>query len=423
MKVTRKSKFLSIFVSILICLFGVFGTMIPHILAESTSCSVDIDGGGDKNEAYIVLKVAGDGAKVNSAKSSCSSSQVSVSTSVEYDTINVHIKSKDGSAIKPASVLVTADVSDGASLYLDKIIYNKFNPNTPTPAPTNTPTPVPTNTPTPLPTNTPTPVPTNTPSPTPKPTKAPTPTPVGGVVTSTPTPAPTNTPTPKPTDTPTPVPTDTPTPTAEPTETSESSSESSSSEATSESQSESTSESSATESASGAGVVEPSDSSAPSDSSSAETSSSDVSETTESTKTSTKFVTPTMSLLPTTVTTKKENPYTFFIWFAIIFVLIIVIYMRYNALSKKRMDFVEICKNFIPVPDFIKDIFKKKKEEDTETKQDTVVKNGYLQKPSVGDAQAFRPAKVARKIEKKKEDEKIDIEDDLESDIDDLDSL
>lgn len=416
MKVTRNRKFLCVFISLVICLFiGSVGLPVPQVLAEATSCTVDIDGAGDKNEAYIILKTA-DGSSVNSAKSSIAASGMSIGTSVEGDTINVHVKSKDGSPIPGTTVTVSADVSEGASLYLDKIIYNKFNTNTPTPVPTDTPTPVPTDTPTPAPTDTPTPIPTNTPSPTPKPTR--TPTPVGGGETSTPTPKPTDTPTPtpKPTDTPTPTvaPTDTPTP--EPTETSETSEETTTEETTTEATtSEETSDASTTESASGAAVVDPSDTTGPSDSSADATSE-------ESSKATTRFVTPTTSLLPTTVRKKEENPYTFFIWFAIIFALIIIIYLRYNSLSKKRMDFVEICKNFIPIPDFIKEWYKKKKGVEPEEDTGTVVKNGYLQKPSVRDAQAFRPAKAARKIESKK-DERIDIEDDLESDIDDLDNL
>jgi len=423
MKVTRNNKVFSLFLSIVICLIGTFGVLAPQVFAASTTCTVDIDGGGEKNEAYIILRVAGDGATVNSAKASASSSQsLSVGTSCESDSINVHIKTKDGSPIQPATITVTADVSDGASLYLDKIIYNKINPNTPTPVPTDTPTPAPTDTPTPVPTDTPTPVPTNTPTSTPKPTRTPTPT---GAGTATPTTAPTNTPTPKPTDTPTPKPTDTPTPTTKPTdtpvptetptpavtETSESS----------ESSSETTTESASETSSGGAGIVDSSETSAPSDDTSADSSPSESSE--ESTKSTTKFVTPTTSLLPTNVVKKKENPYTFFIWFAIIFALIIIIYLRYNSLSKKRMDFVEICKNFIPVSDVIKEWFKKKKGTQEEEENKTIVKNGYLQKPSVGDAQAFRPAKAAKKIEAKPKDQKIDIEDDLESDIDNLDDL
>ncbi len=289
--------------------------------------------------------------------------------------------------------------------------------NTPTQRPTNTPTPYrrATNTPTQRPTNTPTQRPTNTPTPyrratdTPTPTRLPTNTPTSaarmtstptpiGKLTQTPTQGPTSipTPTPLPTLIPTPVitgagqievtvtPTITPTNTPIPTEAPTNTPTPKASETTLESETvgseETTGETEATVPAS-------------------ETSETDVpvvanvdQETDPSDGTGTGE---TGKVIPTTnpnfvgsaSTYKKQDNSSFFLWFLILFILAIVIYLRYNHLAKKDMGFVEICKNFIPIPAFAKGASKKE-----ETPAPDVM-NGYLQKPNVSVGQAYRPIK------------------------------
>ncbi|MBR2750115.1 MAG: hypothetical protein IKD90_03145 [Clostridiales bacterium] len=254
--------------------------------------------------------------------------------------------------------------------------------NTPTPTkkPTNTPTPTkkPTNTPTPTkrPTNTPTPtkVPTNTPIPTKKPTNTPIPT---GKPTNMPLPtqAPTNTPiptqsptntpiptatplptvvapgpigdptaTPEPTVTPEPTSTPSPVPEATPTEAPETSEESSAEETDAPTDETASSETDpVTESSDGAEVVlgvskESGDNNDPSEPGGG--------------KETEVFIPTERPELSTNASTayKQKSQAGFFIWFAILFVLVIAIYLRYNHLAKKDMAFVDICKNFIPIP-------------------------------------------------------------------------
>ncbi len=244
--------------------------------------------------------------------------------------------------------------------------------NTPTPTkkPTNTPTPTkkPTNTPTPtkLPTNTPTPtkVPTTTPIPTGKPTNMPLPT---QTPTNTPIPtqSPTNTPiptatplptvvapgpigdptaTPEPTVTPEPTSTPSPVPEATPTEAPETSEESSAEETDAPTDETASSETvPVTESSDGAEVVlgvskESGDNNDPSEPGGG--------------KETEVFIPTERPELSTNASTayKQKSQAGFFIWFAILFVLVIAIYLRYNHLAKKDMAFVDICKNFIPIP-------------------------------------------------------------------------
>ncbi len=146
--------------------------------------------------------------------------------------------------------------------------------------------------------------PTSTPMPTPSPTPSPdeaTPTPLP-TDTPTPTPLPTNTPTPLPTNTPTPTPT--PTPSAD------------------------------------AGLIVDESGDLPGDPSGDDPGG------------ASEVLIPTQRPDSTSgkSTYKAESQTSFFVWFAIIFVLVIVILVRYSSLSKKDMGFVEICKNFIPLP-------------------------------------------------------------------------
>ena len=80
----------------------------------------------------------------------------------------------------------------------------------------------------------------------------------------------------------------------------------------------------------------------------------------------------------------------------ILFILVILAYLRYNHLAKKEMSFPDICKNFIPVGAVIEKVksMKKSKEPDPDEPKPEVM-NGYLQKPTVGmaAARAIRPVR------------------------------
>ena len=80
----------------------------------------------------------------------------------------------------------------------------------------------------------------------------------------------------------------------------------------------------------------------------------------------------------------------------IIAVLVILGYLRYSHLAKKGMTFVEICKNFIPIGAIVgKNKGKRQDVGQDEPAPKPEVKNGYLQKPTVGvaAAQAYRPVR------------------------------
>ena len=267
---------------------------------------------------------------------------------------------------------------------------------TPTPTPTNTPTP--TSTPTPVPTNTPTPVPvaTNTPVPetSPAPTSAPDPTEPSVPETTPPIPSesevpPTEVLVPGPSDpadpsapiatpevTSTPTLTNTPTPT--PAETSESTSE----------------DTSATEPAV-LGVKSETD---PSDTSSEETE-----ETKFTIPRNTEYVNATVAN-----SWKPKEDYSFFIWFAVIFVLVVLFYLRYNYLSKKELGFVECCKQFIPIAPIVKKI---RGEKDTSSSEkelsEEAAKELDAKHSTTGFAAAYRPVKsTVRKEDSSHEENK-----------------
>ena len=88
--------------------------------------------------------------------------------------------------------------------------------------------------------------------------------------------------------------------------------------------------------------------------------------------------------------------YSSFIWLGVIAVLLLLIYLRYHHLSKKGMSFPDICKNFIPIGGGISKSGSSKKADNYKLDgPQPEVKNGYLQKPTVGAAaaQAYRPVR------------------------------
>ncbi|MBR4818981.1 MAG: hypothetical protein IKZ74_02885 [Clostridiales bacterium] len=91
-----------------------------------------------------------------------------------------------------------------------------------------------------------------------------------------------------------------------------------------------------------------------------------------------------------------STDYSTYILLGILFIVVILIYLRYNHLAKKEMSFPDICKNFIPVGAVIEKIkaAKKAKEPDPDEPKPEVM-NGYLQKPTVGmaAARAIRPVR------------------------------
>lgn len=370
---------------------------------EKVTKVIQVNGSGKYNVAHITLQVKSPSSydvppdlSVSKWGAWTSRPNVECSTSYSSGTVSITARTTDFSPLPATDVNAWINANTACELWMPgKVVYETRSNATPTPVPTNTPTPAPTDTPTPTPTRKPTasPTPKGEATPTPKATKTPTPT-------STPTSTSTPTPTPEPTATP--APTDTPTPTSEPTDTSVS-------ETTETSESSETSDTSDT-SASGIGIVTPSDTTKPSDPSDTTTTSpSSDSETTtsETTKASSALTVPSSfsEVGASTVKKKDDNPYTFFIWFGIIFALVIAIYVRYTSLSKKNMGFLEILCNFIPIP-FLKkwyDDYEKRSMGIVDT--DMKVKNGYLQKPvvGVGATKALRP--IRSNVSKDQSDE------------------
>ncbi|MBP5185823.1 MAG: hypothetical protein J6040_02075 [Clostridiales bacterium] len=255
------------------------------------------------------------------------------------NTVSINLRTKDLSPLTDMVICVEITSDGDVNLGLNYPSYSYIAP-TPTPTPSPTPTP------------TPTPVPTATPTPAPLPTSTPTPVPVIEITETTAAP----TATPKPTSTPTPVP-----------ETSETSEETSSE------------ESSETEPMVIAPVV--------SETVPSETEPSEETTTAEETK---------KAVVRASTSSDDSTDYSTYILLGILFILVILAYLRYNHLAKKEMSFPDICKNFIPVGAVIEKVksMKKTKEPDPEEPKPEVM-NGYLQKPTVGmaAARAIRPVR------------------------------
>ncbi len=360
---------------------------------------IQVNGNGKYNVAHITLQVKSPssydvppGLVVSSKGAWTSRPNVECSSSYSDGKISVTARTTDYSPLPATDVNIWISANTDCELWMPgEVSYEVRSNATPTPEPTNTPTPAPTDTPTPTPTKKPTATPTPKGNTTPTPTNTPKPT-------NTPTP----TPTPEPTSTPVPTDTPTPTPTVEATESSASD--------TSETSASDTSETSESSSG-GAAIIETSDSTTPSDPSESSqpdpSSSESETTTTEATSSTTSTVPTKFSEVGSTKKKNEDNPYTFFIWFGIIFVLVIAIYIRYSSLSKKNMGFLEILCNFIPIP-FLKkwyDDYEKKRTGGVAT--DVTVKNGYLQKPVVGAGatKALRP--IRSNVSKEQEEEQI----------------
>ena len=265
-----------------------------------------------------------------------SGKDVNISINDGGNTIGITVTTKDLSPITDMTICleITADGNPRFGNY--RPTYNYIEP-----------------TPTPTPTPSPTPEPTATPTPTPEPTATPTPMPIVETTVET-TVAPTATP--KPTNTPTPVP--------------------ESSETTEETTSEETSETEPTVIAPIVPETEPSD-----------TEPEEETTTSEETK---------KAVVAASTKSDDSTDYSTYILLGILFILVILIYLRYNHLAKKEMSFPDICKNFIPVGAVIEKVksMKKSKEPDPDEPKPEVM-NGYLQKPTVGmaAARAIRPVR------------------------------
>ena len=265
--------------------------------------------------------------------------------------VNIELRTKDLSPLTDMVICVEITYDGDMNLGLRYPNYSYIAP-TPTPTPSPTPTPTPSPTPTPTPAPVPTLIPTGTPTPVPA---------VADVTETTalPTATPVPTATPKPTSTPTPVP--------ESSETSETSEET-----TSEEPSE-------TEPMVIVPVLPETEPS--------ETETSEEPTTSEETK---------KAVVRASASSDDSTDYSTYILLGVLFIIVILVYLRYNHLAKKEMSFSDICKNFIPVGVVVEKVksMKKAKEPDPEEPKPEVV-NGYLQKPTVGmaAARAIRPVR------------------------------
>ena len=88
---------------------------------------------------------------------------------------------------------------------------------------------------------------------------------------------------------------------------------------------------------------------------------------------------------------KPKEDYSFFIWFGVFFVLVVLFYIRYSQLSKRDLGFVDICKNFIPVVAIRDRLTGGKKQSSEKPKEEE--NPAYPQKSVVGFSAAYRPIK------------------------------
>ncbi|MBQ6270438.1 MAG: hypothetical protein IJK65_01880 [Clostridiales bacterium] len=361
----RRNRFVSLLISVSLCFTALL--FLPSLATKvsASACYVEKCGNTDADHGYFIFVTkgynVGDSLMVSFELSkddmpkSCFSfpAGVTFSSSGSYLTVKVTGTSGNPNGKYTINVNETNITNFWATLQGVSILSGD-NP-TPTPIPTNTPTPTPT------PSPTPTPVPTSTP--TPLPTATPTPVPVVADATET-TAAPTATPAP----TSTPKPTKTPTPVPESSETSETSEETTLPEETSE-----------TEPLVIAPVV--------SETEPSETDPGEGTTTAEETK---------KAVVRASTSSDDSTDYSTYILLGILFILVLLIFLRYNHLAKKEMSFPDICKNFIPVGAVVEKIrsMKKSKEPDPEEPKPEVM-NGYLQKPTVGmaAARAIRPVR------------------------------
>ena len=325
----------------------VSGVSVASVEPFTGSITVDIPGDGVSNTAkFSITNTSGKAADLELVSATeVNGKPVKVSADSSGNTVYVTVFVKDYSPISNLNIAVKVKGKAAIQLSLDRAGVSLSKVNKPTPTPTDTPTP----TPTPIPTNTPTPAPSqNTPSPTPVP---------GATAT--------NTPTPKPTATPTPA------------ESEESSTESSE---------ESSSEETSSESDAPIVIAPTTDESSSDETDPPDGSPSDPSET-DAKKDKAKKASGKSS---------SSADYTSFIILGVLALLVVLGYLRYSHLAKKEMSFSQICKNFIPIGALSK---KNKKERqdvgDTPSNHQMQVKNGYLQKPTVGiaAAQAYRPVR------------------------------
>lgn len=309
------------------------------------SITCDIGGDGVSNTAkFSVTNVSGSSADMELVSVSEGSGKAKVTADCSGNTVHVTVFVKDYSPISNLSIVINVKGKAKIQLAMDRAGVQLSKTDKPTPTPTNTPSP----TPTPIPTNTPTPVPNATATPTP-----------------TPAPNATATPTPKVTATPTPAATE---------------------ESSTESSEESSSEETSSETDAPLVIAPVTDETSNDETDPPETSPSDPSET-DAKKDKAKKASGKSS---------SSADYTSFIILGVLALLVVLGYLRYSHLAKKEMSFSQICKNFIPIGALSK---KNKKERqdvgDTPFNHQMQVKNGYLQKPTVGiaAAQAYRPVR------------------------------
>lgn len=325
---------------------SVAGVSLSKTVPFTGSIKCNIDGDGVSNTAkFSVTNVSGSSADLELVSVSDGSGKTRVTADCSGNSVHVTVFVKDYSPISDLAIVINVKGKAPIQLALDRVGVQLSKTEKPTPTPTDTPTP----TPTPIPTNTPTPAPSqNTPSPTPVP---------GATAT--------NTPTPKPTATPTPA------------ESEESSTESSE---------ENSSEETSSESDAPIVIAPITDESSSDETDPPDGSPSDPSET-DAKKDKAKKASGKSS---------SSADYTSFIILGVLALLVVLGYLRYSHLAKKEMSFSQICKNFIPIGALSK---KNKKERqdvgDTPSNHQMQVKNGYLQKPTVGiaAAQAYRPVR------------------------------
>ena len=364
----RRNRFVSLLISVSLCFAAL--SLLPSLATKvsASACYIEkygnVDGDDDKGFFTFVTKGynVGDSLLVSFelSKDELQTSCFSYSSGIQYYSYNgeyltVKVKGVSGNPNGKYTINVNeTNITNFWARLQGVSILSGDNP-TPTPIPTNTPTPTPT------PSPTPTPVPTSTP--TPLPTATPTPVPVVADATET-TAAPTATPAP----TSKPKPTKTPTPMPESSETSETSEETTLPEETSE-----------TEPLVIAPVV--------SETEPSETDPGEETTTAEETK---------KAVVRASTSSDDSTDYSTYILLGILFILVLLIFLRYNHLAKKEMSFPDICKNFIPVGAVVEKVrsMKKSKEPDPEEPKPEVM-NGYLQKPTVGmaAARAIRPVR------------------------------
>ena len=356
---TRRNRFICLFICISLCFSMLL--LIPSLATDvyAAACYIDDYGNEDDDHGYFTFVTKGykEGdsllASFELSKDYLPSDSFSYSKGIEYyaysgEYLTVKVKGNSGNPNGKFTVYVAETNITGFWAKLKGLsIVSGDNP-TPTPIPTDTPTP--------------TPLPTNTPTPSPAPTSTPTPVPVVETTpaTESATPTPAATATPKPTKTPTPVP--------ESSETSESSEETTVPEETSSSDPT---------------VIAP----VLSETDPPDTGPSEEPTPSEETK---------KAVAKASTSSDDSTDYSTYILLGILFIVVILIYLRYNHLAKKEMSFPDICKNFIPVGAVIEKIkaAKKAKEPDPDEPKPEVM-NGYLQKPTVGmaAARAIRPVR------------------------------